>query len=1749
MRHPLHLRATPIVLAGWVCLALPVTPFLAAQPGVSATPATEPLVRTPEHVTVNRQPVPGATSIAAPAPGFSTPPTEQEIFRARVFAEPFVPVGKAPAPNETAALAAAIIRYRADRTQNLAPFSEFVARHPDSAWAPSVQLNLGLRWFEVGRFSRAIAAYEAAWAQSKTVTEARGKLVADRAVAELLQMNARLGRQETLQRLFAEIDGRVFSGRSTELVAGARDGFGLMQNRPEDAFRCGPAALDRILAREQHKVGFEPKLMTSRSTRQGICLTDVEKLSKDVGLKLQIAKRQPGAAILSPAVVHWKLGHYAALFAEGGAYRLEDPTFGTNTFATAQTIDDEASGYFLVPAGPLPAGWTAVADEEGRTVWGKGSTEANDLTRTTTCDLKIAPCCSAIGMAVANAHMMVVSLNLTDTPVGYTPPRGPAVNFTATYNQREASQPSVPDFSNLGSKWVHSWLSFIDETVTEIDHPPVVLESQYLNPNPPPIYLTTTYIYTPPPTYVLSPTVRLLGGGSEVYPASPELASPDATYTFQQQTYSNVELAKTDPATYETRSPDGSKLVYGYRVGRRYFLTQMIDATGQTLALAYDGQNRLASVTDALGQVTTFAYEFAADPFKITKVTDPFGRFARFDYDSDGRLQKITDVIGLTSTFTYQGSGDFISALTTPYGTSTFAFDGGAATSRDRWLELTDPQGAKQRVECRDEWLGLPDAGPLPAGMSATVDYQDHRNTLYWDKKAMIERPGDVNAAHIYHWLHATLNLTSGTLESEKAAYENRVWYNYEGQTYSYFAGLSSNRTAVGRVLDDGTTQLSRFQYNSSGHVTQAIDPLGRQTSFAYDPNGIDLLEIDQKTGPNPGDFEVLGKFTFNSQHLPLTAIDAAGGQTTLTYNSAGQPLTITNAKGEITTLGYNADGYLTTVDGPLPGPADTTTLTYDGYGRLRTVTDSEGYTVTTDYDAFDRPTVVTYPDGTFEQIVYDKLDQVKTKDRRDRWTQMHYNAVRQLIAAQDPLDRLTQLAWCKCGSLRLLTDALGQNTTWDYDVQGRVTRKHYADNTAVAYTYENTTSRLKSVTDPKGQVTNYQYFMDNALKQVSYTNATVATPTVSFTYDPFYPRIATMTDGLGTTTYAYNPVPLTPTPGAGRLASIDGPLANDTITYTYDELGRTLGRAINGNANASSVVYDALGRVTSAVNPLGMFTYGYVNATSRLDHVIYPNAQRTNYGYFNNAGDQRLQQIQNLKPDASNLSTFGYTYDAEGVIQGWSKQINNLAAQTSGFKYDLADQLTEASVPSVSSVTKNFVYRYDKMGNRTSEQIDSAVTAATHNTLNQVTALSPSGPVRFEGSVSEPANVTINGASASVDATNKFTADVTLAPGTQAVAVAAADGSGNTATKNYQVTVAGGAARSLTYDPNGNLTNDGAGKTYAWDAANRLVKITQTGGVTDFVYDGLGRRVQEKLNGTVIKQWVWCDGAQPCEERDASNAVTKRFYAQGEQINGIVYFFATDHLGSVREMTDSSGAIRARYDYDSFGRTVKISGDLEADFGFTGFYRHQSSGLSLTLYRAYDAGLGRWLSRDPIGENGGVNLYGYVGGNPTGLIDPLGLVESPGWMRATIPGQIAWDSSRTAFANGQYGWAIAYTGQMLVEQAVTLFTLGEGPAISQGGRTAAAACKISIAKTVAKDASSELQALLQEQTNLERALWEVRQQLDNGRAYAAWLKDRGMSINPYGLGREINELFPAQIAKMEARLSEIRQAVGLIKK
>ena len=1473
-----HLKETAKRLVVGSCA---VVMFLSLVSGENAPSAT---------VAVNRT----VPKVGPPPAGlmFSAQPTPQEFFRARVFDEPLVPIGGEPTRAENAALATALLGY----SQRIGPddfssLTRFLREHPGSVWSASLLTDLGIEYYNTAHYSLALEAWARAWALAKDAADPKGKAIADRAVGELAGLYARLGRMTELEPLLKSVEGREFIGAATELISGARGGLSEMKERPEVSFRCGPLALHRIMLSVDPQHPRTTIIFNSASTTNGLSLAQVAALSQKVDLNYQVAFREKGAAFLVPSVVHWKVGHYAALVRqEGDLYLLQDPTFRNDVWVTKAALEDECSGYFLIPPGVLGQGWRTVGDTEGGRIWGKGFVAGPDPgggggDGPNDCPGPVDGGNNGPkGMAISSVDLLFVSLSLADEPVGYSPPVGPPVRCVVTYNQRDAFQPANFTYSNFGPKWTFDWLAYIKDNPTN-----ALADVQY---------------------YRRGGFARFFTGFNGV------------TMTYAMQRLDLTRLTRTSPTSYEMLSPDGSRKIFGQSDGslstsRKIFLTQIIDPMGNAISLTYDANLRLVAITDAIGQVTTLTHGNPNDIYKITRVTDPFGRFATFDYDASSRLTNITDVIGLTSRFTYEGAGDFINSLITPYGTNTFIKSESGTT---RSLETLFPDGNRERVEFNQTAVpGIADSGPaaaVPVGMLTVNSYLIYRNTYYWSKTACAGGYGDYTKAKIYHWLHTTdLASAARVLESEKEPLEGRVWYDYAGQGLPYTVGTNDKPAHVGRVLDDGTTQLFTYEYNAFGKMTREIDPIGRTTSYLHATNGIDLLETRQtRAGQN----ELLSQTTYNTQHLPLTQRDAAGQVTTFTYNARGQVLTQSDPNGATTTHTYDSNGYRTSVDGPLPGPGDTNSWTYDSYGRVRTRSDESGYTLTFDYDALDRLTKITFPDATFQESTYTRLDLTQSRDRAGRVTSLEYNAVRQMAKRTDPLNRVTQFQWCKCGGIKSLTDPMGRTTDWGNDVQGRPTAKVYPDGTEVRYVYENTTSRLRQRIDEKLQVTQYDYNRDDTLSGITYPIAAIATPAVVFTYDQNHQRLASMTDGTGQTVYGYGPITGAPVLGAGLLASVDGPSLSDTITFRYDELGRRVSTAIHGVAEA--LAFDVAGRVMSVTNALGTFNYTYEGNSPRPTSQSYPNGQTARMSYAGNLQDQLLQGITNKFGNTA-ISEFIYGRDvAARRITSWSQQSGTQTPALYSFTYDEANQVVAASVSEAGVTNGTFSYSYDPAGNRLIEQIDGTTNSAVYNALNQLTTTT---------------------------------------------------GAGNA------------------------VTNE-------WDAEQRLVAVNAGSQRTEFSYDGLGRRVgiRKLVNGSEVshRRFVWCDDVI-CEERDTNAVVSKRFLAQGMKVEtGAAtgsYFYTRDHLGSIREMTDTGGNVRARYAYDPFGRRTRMTGDLEADFGFAGMFLSAETGLSLTRYRAYDSTSGRWLSRDPLKDaevEEGANLYAYVRNDPVNLIDPLGL-------------------------------------------------------------------------------------------------------------------------------------------------------------
>ncbi|MGH9962197.1 MAG: RHS repeat-associated core domain-containing protein, partial [Pyrinomonadaceae bacterium] len=216
----------------------------------------------------------------------------------------------------------------------------------------------------------------------------------------------------------------------------------------------------------------------------------------------------------------------------------------------------------------------------------------------------------------------------------------------------------------------------------------------------------------------------------------------------------------------------------------------------------------------------------------------------------------------------------------------------------------------------------------------------------------------------------------------------------------------------------------------------------------------------------------------------------------------------------------------------------------------------------------------------------------------------------------------------------------------------------------------------------------------------------------------------------------------------------------------------------------------------------------------------------------------------------------------------------------------------------------------------------------------------------------------------------------------------------------------------SFGYDANGNLTSktDASGTwTYRWDYENRLKQASKSGGVTvSYAYDALGRRIQRTSTTRGTTKFIF-DGADVVRDLDG-NGATIADYLKGpgidnkvrQTISGTRSYFLVDHLGATRALADTNGNLISSLGYDSFGNIA--TGSASTRYTYTG--RELDSEVGLMYYRArsYDPQQGRFISEDPIGLFGGINLFTYVQNNPIRFFDPSGLCPQKSSTNQTQP-------------------------------------------------------------------------------------------------------------------------------------------------
>jgi YD repeat-containing protein len=339
---------------------------------------------------------------------------------------------------------------------------------------------------------------------------------------------------------------------------------------------------------------------------EGTSLVGLRDLAQEAGIALEMRVVDDPSDIPVPAIVHLKSEHYSAVIAtRNEGFVLRDPALGGEVVLSRNALRDEGSGYVLVPASSRSVGRAADPAEAARIV---GRCHPG-LPGEDQCGCGGGPA----GMATYSLHPSMAAIVVRDTPITYTPPRGPTMSWTLRYNHRSTRLDAVPTTSHVGPLWSFDFLSYVADNNTMPVAP---------------------FAWT---------QVFLRGESIENY----------TTYDGNTHWRSRATLVKVahDPPRYERKLPDGTMEVFTFPdraaslPGRKILLTELIDPQGNTLTFTYDASFRLVAVTDATGQVTTLAYESSSDPLLLTKITDPFGRTALLGYDGNGRLISITDAV------------------------------------------------------------------------------------------------------------------------------------------------------------------------------------------------------------------------------------------------------------------------------------------------------------------------------------------------------------------------------------------------------------------------------------------------------------------------------------------------------------------------------------------------------------------------------------------------------------------------------------------------------------------------------------------------------------------------------------------------------------------------------------------------------------------------------------------------------------------------------------------------------------------------------------------------------------------------------------------------------------------------------------------------------------------------------------------------------------------------------------------------
>ena len=805
---------------------------------------------------------------------------------------------------------------------------------------------------------------------------------------------------------------------------------------------------------------------------------------------------------------------------------------------------------------------------------------------------------------------------------------------------------------------------------------------------------------------------------------------------------------------------------------------------------------------------------------------------------------------------------------------------------------------------------------------------------------------------------------------------------------------ITSPDGLVTSLVVDGSGNLTKitapdggafnFEYGDGGLLTAKVDPKGKRFSHTFDANG----RVSAVTDPEGGQWNysrtlgldgtatVISATAEGNATSYQTKTDSTGAYTSITTTPSNNVTTFTTTADGLTDDKNNSCGaeeifrydldpvfkyrYMKELDEIMPSGLARITLTGKTYQDTNSdnipdlITASwtfNGKAVKVQTDTLASTMIRTSPSGRTMTSTYSPttLLSLSTSVPGLFDTSFGYDARGRLMSAATG-DRTTGITYNAKGFIDTVTLPDAKSLHYTYDDAGRIKTKLLPGNITVGFDYD-PNGNLINLTNPRSVSTGFDYTGVNLRKTMTiplsgaYTYSYDKERNLKSVLFPSGKRIdLTYTSGLlsstlspeGTTGYSY---------ACGR--DVSGiTRGSETLSYTYDGalltqdarsglLNQTIGYGYNSDFNMTSLTY--------AGSPQ---TYGYDNdglLTTASPFTITRNAlnglpESVSGGAVTAArsfsGYGELDSVSYVV-GSSTPYHYALTRDGAGRITRKQETVSG-GMDTYDYAYDDAGRLT--------GVTKNNglveSYSYDANGNRQTE-------------INALRSVNRSYSVSLEDHV-----ITAGSASYQFDVDGFLT----------------------------QKTI-GASTTAYHYSSRGEL----------------LSALLPNGTAITYDHDPLGRRIAKRVNGSITEKYLWQGSTRLLAVYDGSNNLILRFTYADERMplsmtySGATYYLFYDQIGSLRAVSDTSGSIVKRVDYDAYGSIITDTHPaLSLPLGFAGGLFDKDTGLVRFGARDYDPALGRWTAKDPIDFAGGdTNLYGYVQNDPVSFADPLGLWRS----------------------------------------------------------------------------------------------------------------------------------------------------------